>query len=165
MFSGRPSASNGPSSTWASAGSAIAPRPSEQTVMPSWAPAIISGIWFIAESAHRAGLDVAASGSRAVRREAISANSPPTKTPLPISRTIVTRSLVIGGLRRRRDHAHLLDAVPVDFHHGELPAALLERLAHHRDVAQPGEQEAGQRLVRSLGQREPGLFHQLVLAQ
>jgi len=44
--------------------------------MPSCAPAIISGIWFIADSAQRARLEVAASGSITVRRDAISANSP-----------------------------------------------------------------------------------------
>src|SRR6185295_11047774 len=108
--------------------------------MPSCAPAIINGIWFIADRAHRARCDVAASGSMTVRREAISANSPPTNVALPASSSTVIRSSVIGRLQRS-DHPHLLDAVPVDLHHGELPPVLLQRLAHHGNVSQAGEQE------------------------
>src|ERR1044071_2579460 len=50
------------------AGSAIAPRPREQIVTPSWEPAIMSGISPIARSAVRAGRDLAASGSVTGRR-------------------------------------------------------------------------------------------------
>ena len=63
------------------AGSATAPSPSEQTVMPSWAPAIISETCSIAPACAppRARL---ARGSIWVRRAEIRANSAPTKNAL-----------------------------------------------------------------------------------
>ena len=119
----------GASSRCASAGSAIAPRPSEQIVMPSCAPAIISGISFIARSATRARRLVAASGSTTVRREAIRANSLPTKNALPSSsRTAISELSHRSGLRRRH-HADLLDPAPLHLDHGELPAVLLARVS------------------------------------
>ena len=140
--SGSPIAWNGPSSRCARAGSAIAPRPSEQMVMPSCAPAIISGIWFIADSAQRAGWDAAASGSMTVRRDAISANSPPTKNPLPSSSTTVisrsVTSVVRSSGRRLRRHPDLLDPVPVHLDHGELPAALLDASPRRPGCARAG---------------------------
>src|SRR5690606_36571753 len=119
-LAGRPSATNGPASWRASAGSAIAPRPSEQMVMPSCAPAIMRGIWFIADSAQAARRKVAAIGSMMVRRDAMSANSAPTKNALPSSRPRATRISITGGLRRP-DHPYLFAAVLLDFDDGELP--------------------------------------------
>ena len=118
--------------------------------MPSCAPAIISGIWFIADRAQRARFEVAASGSIAVRREAISANSPPTKVALPNSSSDRDQQLFIGRLQRG-DHPHLLDPVPVDLHHGELPPVLLQRLAHHRECVPGGR--AGSRPASRTGPR------------
>src|SRR6266545_4761420 len=155
--------SNTPVSRWAKAGSAMAPRPSEQTVTPSCAPAIINGICSIALSARRARFEVAAIGSMTVRRAAISANSPATKNALPSNRIATTRTLVIGVLRP--GHPHLLDPAALHLDHGEPPAALLDRLALDRDVAQPRQDEPGERLVGPLRQPEAGGLGQLVLAQ
>src|SRR3954468_7274269 len=98
----------------------MAPRASEQIVMPSCEPATITGIWFIARSASRAARDVAASGSMTVRRAAIRENSAPTKNALPSSRSTATSRSTIGRLQRR--DAYLLDAAPIDLDDGELPA-------------------------------------------
>ena len=64
-----------------------------------------------------------------------------------------------------RDGGRLLDPVPLHLEHGELPPVLTESLARGRDVPQPGHDEAGQRLVRAVGQAEPGQLGQLVGAQ
>src|SRR3989440_2462966 len=154
------------SRTWvrtpASAGSAIAPSPSEHTVTPSCAPAIIKGICAIAASASRARFEKAACGSMTVRRAAISENSPATKNALPSNSNTTMRKLVIGGLRP--GDPDLLDPAALDLDDREPPAVLVDRLALDRDVPQPGQDEPGQRLVRPLGQPEPGGLGQFVLA-
>src|SRR6266702_6597305 len=144
------------------AGSRIPPRPIEQTVTPSCAPAIISGICSIARSARRARFEYPVIGSMTVRRAAISENSPATKNALPSSSTVTTRTLVIRFLRT--GHPDLLDAPALLLDHGELPAALLDRLALDRDVAEPGHDEPSERLVQPLGQPEAGRLGQFVLA-
>src|SRR5256714_13984958 len=160
---GRRTASRTRASRWASAGSAIAPRPNEQTVTPSCDPAIIRGICSIARTASRARLLPAAKGSTMVRRAATTANSPPTKNALPSNRTRTTSSLAMAGLLGQ-DDPYLLDPAPLDIDHGELPAVLLDRLALDRDVSEPGHDESGQRLVRAVRQPEPGRLRQLVRA-
>ena len=70
-------------STSCRAASASAPRPTEHTVIPSWAVASIEPICSRAarQVAARA-LPAAANGSSAERRAAIAANSAPTKNAL-----------------------------------------------------------------------------------
>src|SRR5947209_12869830 len=133
-------------STPAMAGSAIAPRPSEHTVTPSCAPAIINGSCSIAESARRARFEYPVCGSTTVRRAAISENSPATKNALPARSTTAIRKLRIRITRA--DHPDLLDAPPLHLDDREQPAVLVDRLALDRDVAQPRHDEPGQRLVR-----------------
>ena len=71
----------------ATAGSATAPSPSEQTVMPSWAQASIRETFSIAPMVVRARrLPAWASGSIWLRRAVMTANSAPTKNALPSSR-------------------------------------------------------------------------------
>ena len=96
---------NSGSSRWATAGSPTAPRPSEQTVMPSWAPAITSETFSIARSVVRAAREPAwARGSIWLRRAETRANSAPTKNALKASRTTARttrgRSLIDSLLAR-----------------------------------------------------------------
>src|SRR5262245_41922339 len=132
--------------------------------MPSWAPAIINGIWPIARTAARARALVAASGSTTVRREAINENSPPTKKAFPSSRRMVSATLPTVYLRRG-GNAHLLDPAPLDVEHGELPLAENDRLTGGRDVAELSHEESGQRLVRALREPEAGQVGELVGAE
>src|SRR5690606_34447818 len=120
--SGTPAHSRGSATRCATAGSAIAPRPSEHTVMPSCAPAIMSETCSIARSVSRAAREPSAAfGSICVRRAATSANSAPTKKALaarsrtasssaPPSATVTPAGLApagrslrgaVGGLVRR----------------------------------------------------------------
>src|SRR3954462_14578502 len=98
------------------------------------------------------------------RREAISANSPPTKNALPSSNSTVSTTSVIDGLRRGGD-ADLLDPVAVHLDDRELPTVLDDRLPRARDVGAPWGHQPGRGLVRPFGQREAGLFGELVLPE
>ena len=102
--SGRFTASATGSIRWASAGSATAPRPSEHTVIPNWAAAIIWESPSIARSVVRATREPAAAfGSTFVRRAETSANSAPTKKALPSSSTRpsqIAAWVLIGCLTR-----------------------------------------------------------------
>ena len=92
-----PNAWNSRASECASAGSAIAPKPSEHTVTPSCAPAIISGISPIARSAVRARREVPARGSTTVRRAAINENSAATKNALPSNSRMASNRVTAGS--------------------------------------------------------------------
>ncbi len=94
-----PTAASGISSRCATAGSPMAPRPSEHTVMPSWAPAIMRETRSIARSVIRAEREPAAArGSIWVRRAAMRANSAPTKKALPISSATAMRMAVVSSM-------------------------------------------------------------------
>ena len=72
-------------------GSATTPSDVEQTVTPSWAAASIKETCSIAHSTTRARRDPAsASGSTALRRAEMIANSAPTKNALPASNAALT---------------------------------------------------------------------------
>src|SRR5690625_1997612 len=85
---GTPTAANGPSSRCATAGSPTAPRPTEHTVIPSCAQAIIKETSSMARNVIRAAPEPpAANGSTWVRRAEMSENSAPTKKAFPIRST------------------------------------------------------------------------------
>ena len=90
--SGMPSARKGVSSRCATAGSPTRPSRIEQTVMPSWAPASISGRFSPARITVTAlRLPCSARASSRSRRADINANSAPTKNALaPRSSTVST---------------------------------------------------------------------------
>ena len=91
--SGMPQLSNSGSMRCASAGSPTAPRPSEQMVMPSWAPAIIRETFSMARRVVLAEREpCCARGSIWLRRAEMSANSAPTKKALKASSSTATRS-------------------------------------------------------------------------
>ena len=104
-----PRACSGSSMRWAIAGSATRPRVVEQTVTPSWAHASMSETCSMAHSTVRARrLPASASGSMALRRAEMMANSAPTKNALPASRMTARRSATVLFTRAhpaRRDPA------------------------------------------------------------
>src|SRR3546814_14592798 len=89
-----------------------------QTVIPSWAPAIISDTCSMACSVVRATREPAcAFGSIWLRRAEISANSAPTKNALRARRRSVSstpvRSLIVGHLLLTDTHREPVDPEPV----------------------------------------------------
>src|SRR5512145_1999 len=162
----------------ATAGSPIAPRPREATVMPSCAPAITRETFSMARSVVRAMRDPAAArGSIWVRRAEMRANSDPTKNALAARRASATRTaersligclLHGGGPRGQREP---VDPQPVEALHDddgflrlegltllvdadrELHDDLVARLGHPAEHLQ--EQSRHGVVVVVLGQGDP----------
>src|SRR5215470_4645408 len=71
----------------------------------------------------------------------------------------------VRGDAGRLAHPHPGDPPSVQLGHGQLAAGDLHRLPLARQVAERGQQVARHRLVRALGQLDPGLFGELVEVQ
>ncbi len=169
------------------AGSATKPRPSDAIVMPSCAPASCRVRSDVDSSASRSTrVPSAAASSSLVRREPTSANSSATKKPLTANSTNeranagqpVTRPARIVAARSpasRRDRRIASGSGPVSstrvdpqaVHRAppEVPALVVEVVAHHGDAPEAVEHEPGERLVLAVGRLEPGGVEHLVGVQ
>src|SRR6185503_11248632 len=184
--SGIPSKWNGISSRCATAGSPTRPNRIEQTVMPSCAPASISGRFSPARITVTAlCLPCSARASSRSRRAEINANSAPTKNALAASSTAVSStprkspiSVVgsFGALTQLRE-LQLIDPSTVHLQYGGQPAHRVlqrsvwierrqfDRLALFRNVAELLQHEAADGLVFALQGPESGRLGHLVDAQ
>src|SRR4051812_1568932 len=184
--SGMPSRWNGSSNRCATAGSPTRPSAIEQIVMPSCAPASISGRFSPARmTATALCLPCSANASSRSRRAEINANSAPTKNALAASSKtvrITPRKSPIGALLflavpAQLRELQLIDALPVHPHDRGQPAhrvvqrpvgiegRQLDGLAFFRDVTELLQHQAADRLVFAFGCPESGRPRHFVDAQ
>src|SRR6202171_4420219 len=184
--SGPPNRSNGFSSRWATAGWPMRPSRIEHTVMPSCAPASITGRFSPARMTVTAlCLPCSARASRRSRRAEISANSAATKNAFAASSSTVRTTPKKSPIRVVASVAtpaqlrqfKLIDPPAVHLQHSRQPAhrvlqrrvrierRQLHRLALFGDVAQLQQHQPTDGLVFAFGGPESGRAGHLVDAQ
>src|SRR3954454_15499323 len=184
--SGMPSNPNGLSNRCATAGSPTRPSAIEQTVLPSCAPASISGRFSPARmTATALCLPCSANASSRSRRAEINANSAPTKNALAARSTtvrITPRKSLMGAVlflvaRAQLRELQLIDAAPIHPHHRGQPVhgvikrrigiegRQLDGLTFLWDVAELLQHQAADGFVFPLGPPKPGRPRHFIDAQ